>query len=281
MGLYLRPDSIDAALASLAERKLTLLAGGTDHFPARATQTPDEDILDLTRLPGLRGMARQADGWFLPCLTTWTDIAEAALPPQFDALRQAARQVGGAQVQNAGTVVGNICNASPAADGMPPLLALGAEVVLASRAGQRVLPLGAFVLGPRRTARRDDELVLGLRIPAAAASARSCFLKLGARAYLVISIAMVAAFAEFAADGRIARARVAVGACSPVAARLPGLEAALVGQFPATAHVEPEHLQPLSPIDDIRATAAYRRAAALELVRRAVMRLAVPRAAAA
>lgn len=281
MGLYLRPASLDTALAALAERRLTVLAGGTDHFPARVAHTPHEDILDISRLPGLRGIAQRDGHWWLPALTTWTDVIEAALPPQFDALTQAARQVGGVQIQNAGTLAGNICNASPAADGCPALLALEAEVVLASATGQRMLPLAAFLLGPRRTARRPDELLLGIRIPAAGDSARSCFLKLGARAYLVISIAMVAAVAELLPDGRIASAHIAVGACSPVAVRLPALEAALTGRFPDPALVLPEHLDVLTPIDDIRATAAYRRAAALELVLRAVAALAVPRAVAA
>jgi CO/xanthine dehydrogenase FAD-binding subunit len=185
------------------------------------------------------------------------------------------------QVQNVATVVGNVCNASPAADGIACLLALDASVELASASGRRVLPLPDFVLGPRRTARRSNELVLGLRIPLPAPSARASFEKLGARRYLVISIVMVAAVAELLADGRIARARVAVGACSPVALRLPALEAALAGQWPDPALVAPEHLAPLAPIGDIRAPAEYRRTAALELVRRSVAALGAAPAVAA
>lgn len=279
MGLYLTPTSLDAALAALAERPFAALAGGTDHFPARANATPDEDILDLSRLSGLRGIERCGASWWIGCLATWSDLIAADLPAQFDGLRQAARLVGGVQIQNAGTVVGNVCNASPAADGIPALLALDAAVELASRDGRRMLPLAEFVLGPRRTAQRPDELVLGLHVPAT--EARSVFLKLGGRAYLVISIAMVAATASLDAAGRIVAARVAVGACAPVARRLPALEAALVGQVPDPALARPEHLAPLTPIDDVRATASYRRAAALELVRRALAALAPARAAAA
>lgn len=280
MGLYLRPTSLDDALAALATRRLTVLAGGTDHFPTRAVHTPDEDILDITALPDLRGIVWRGDHWWLPCLATWTDLIRAGMPPAFDALTQAARQVGGVQVQNAGTIVGNLCNASPAADGIPSLLALDAEVELASATGRRVVPLDDFLLGPRRTARQDTELVLGLRIPGAPEGTRACFLKLGARRYLVISIAMVAAELHIM-GGRIARARIAVGACSPRALRLPALEAALLDQLPDPALVRPEHLEHLSPIDDIRATGAYRRDAALELVRRAVATLGAPQAVAA
>ena len=135
------------------------------------------------------------------------------------------------QIQNAGTIGGNLCNASPAADGVPPLLALDAEVELASAAGTRRLPLAAFLHGPRRTARRPDELLTAVLIPAAATEGRSAFLKLGARRYLVISIAMVAARLA-TADGRVTAAALAVGACGPVATRLPAVEAALVGHPP-------------------------------------------------
>ena len=245
MGRYLRPATLEGALALLAERMRTVLAGGTDHYPARVLHAPDEDILDISALSGLRAIERREDHWFLPCLATWSDLIAADLPAVFDGLRAAARQIGGRQVQNAATVLGNVCNASPAADGIPCLLALDAEVELAARAGRRVVPLAEFLRGPRQTARRADELALGLRIPAGGEAARSVFLKLGARRYLVISIVMVAAVAELDGVGRIARARIAVGACSPVARRLPALEAALAGQQPDPALVRPEHLAPL------------------------------------
>jgi CO/xanthine dehydrogenase FAD-binding subunit len=269
MGSYLRPTTLDEALAALAERPRVVLAGGTDHFPARAVSTPDEDILDVTALPGLRCITAHDDHWWLPCLATWTDVIEAGLPPQFDGLVQAARQVGGMQVQNVGTLVGNLCNASPAADGTPCLLALGAWVELASAAGTRRMAVEDFVLGARTTARRPDELVLGLRIPRQD-NARSSFLKLGARRYLVISIVMVAANILLGEDGRVAQARVAVGACSARPLRLSLLEAELVGRHPDAAVVRSDHLADLAPIDDMRATAAYRAMAALELVRRSI-----------
>jgi CO/xanthine dehydrogenase FAD-binding subunit len=281
MGQYLRPATPEGALALLAERTRTVLAGGTDHFPARVMDGPDEDILDISALPGLREITRRGAHVVVPALATWSDLIAAPLPAAFDGLRAAARQIGGVQIQNAATVLGNVCNASPAADGIPCLLALDAAVELASVGGRRMLPLADFLRGPRQTARRADELALALHIPAPATPARSVFLKLGARRYLVISIAMVAAVAELTADGRIARARIAVGACSPVARLLPALAADLAGQFPDPALVRADHLDPLAPIDDVRATAAYRRAAALELVRRAVGALSAAEALAA
>jgi len=268
---YLRPETIDDALAALATRKLTVIAGGTDIYPARVGRAFDDDVLDISRLSGLRGVEERRDGWAVGALTTWSDLLAADLPPLFDGLKLAAREVGGVQIQNAGTVAGNLCNASPAADGAPPLMTLGAEVVLRGKDGERVVALKDFILGNRRTARRSDELLVELRIPRPqAARARGHFLKLGARRYLVISIVMTAATIEVE-DDVVRSARVAVGACSEVATRLGDLEHALIGR-----HVDGElgmavtadHVGGLEPIDDVRATADYRRRAALVLLGR-------------
>jgi len=270
-----RPASVAEAARLLAGGGWRVLAGGTDVYPAHVGRPLAAPLLDITGIAALRGIRRTPEGWSIGAATTWTDVLRAELPPLFDALKQAAREVGGVQVQNTGTVAGNVCNASPAADGMPNLIALDAEVELASNAGRRTMPLASFVTGNRKTERRPDEIVTALLIPKPARPARSTFLKLGARKYLVISIVMVAAVVE--TDGeRIARARIAVGSCSAVAQRLAALEAALQGQTLASAAkaVTAAHLAPLAPIDDVRGTADYRRDAALTLVRRALKELA-------
>jgi CO/xanthine dehydrogenase FAD-binding subunit len=274
-GQYLRPERLEDAVAALRDGAWTLLAGGTDHYPARVTAQRTEDILDITGLAGLRGISDAGDHFRIGALTSWSDIAEGDLPPCFDGLRRAAREVGGMQIQNRATLAGNLCNASPAADGVPPLLTLDASVELASADGVRSLPLGEFILGNRRTARRPDELMTAILVPKPAHPARAAFLKLGARKYLVISITMVAGLLEVK-DGRVAAARIAVGACSAVAQRLPALEALLVGQAagPGLAGlVAQEHLAGLAPIDDIRADAGYRQDAALVLVKRCLAEL--------
>lgn len=278
MASYLRPNTLLDALAALRARPRTVLAGGTDHFPARVLLEPDEDVLDLTALHELRGIARTGGAWRLGALSTWSDLIAADMPPLFDGLCAAARQVGGWQIQNAGTLAGNICTASPAADGIPALLALDASVQLASSAGSRTLTLDAFVRGPRQTARQPDELVTAILVPDR--PARSVFHKLGARRYLVISITMVAVTLEQDAADRVTQARVAVGSCGPRAARLPGLEGALLGQAPHPGLVRLEHLAPLAPISDVRGPASYRLHATLELLRRALDGF-TPRSAAA
>lgn len=268
---YIRPTTLQATLDVLGGASCAIIAGGTDFYPSQMAPDMGGQVLDITALPGLRAIERTPSGWSIPCLTTWSDLMATPLPPLFDALRQAARQVGGVQIQNAGTLVGNVCNASPAADGVPCLLALGATVELASRRGSRVLPLQDFIIGPRHTALRREEVALRLHIPDCGGVSR--FEKLGARAYLVISIAMVAAWLRL--DGEvIADARVAVGACGPCAILLPELASALVGQHCASVNIKPEWLHALSPIDDVRAPAEYRLHAARTLIERAVRGLA-------
>lgn len=269
-----RPHTLHEALALLAAGAAWPLAGGTDIYPARAAALawlrPEAGaLLDLSGITGLDAIEATEAGWRIGALVTWSQLLAAPLPPAFDALKAAARQVGGVQVQNRGTLVGNLCNASPAADGVPPLLALDAKLELASPRGVRRLALPQFLLGNRRTALAPDELAVAIHVPRAAG--RSAFQKLGARSHLVISIVMVAAVVE-AEAGVLQRARIAVGACSPVAQLLPGLEATLAGVpvAEAVARVSPDHLAPLAPIDDLRASAAYRRHAALVLVRRAL-----------
>jgi len=287
---YLRPAELPTALEALAQgvaegRPRVVVAGATDHYPARVGRVADEDVLDISALSGLREIAAHDGGWWIGAGATWTDLVERPLPATFDGLRRAARAVGGLQIQNRATIVGNVCNASPAADGIPNLLALDAIVRLISVRGERRVPIGEFVTGNRTTVRAPDELVSGLFVPDQVGGspaepgtrATSTFLKLGARAYLVISIAMVAAVVVRDAGRRITAARLAVGACSPVARRIPDLEAELAGQRLQRGIgdiVRADHLGSLSPIDDVRGTAGYRREAALILVRRALEELA-------
>ena len=271
-----RPATLEEALALRAAGPARPLAGGTDIYPARAAAAAwlrpvEERLLDLTGIAGLDRIEAAAESWRIGACVTWAALRDAALPPAFDGLRATAATIGGVQVQNRGTVLGNLCNASPAADGAPPLLTLDAAIEIAGPQGIRRLPLAAFLLGNRRTALRQDELAIAIHIPTPPPEARSVFRKLGARSHLVISIAMVAVLAE-AKAGRIIQARLAVGACGPVAQRLPELEATLAGARidAAPGLISPAHLAALAPLDDLRASAAYRRQASLVLLRRAL-----------
>lgn len=269
---YAKPTMVDEALALLGEDRWRILAGGTDFYPAQGAKPFRDNILDINGLAALRGIEETDEYWRIGARTTWTDIVHQKLPAAFDALKAAAREVGSVQIQNVASVAGNLCNASPAADGVPALLALDADVELRSVKAVRYLPLGAFILGNRRTALEPGELVTAIRVPKRSATGTSAFVKLGARRYLVISIAMAAARLVIE-DGVVADAAIAVGACSAVARRLTGVEAALRGQPVSAALADAVLAAPideLSPIADVRGSAEYRGHAAREIVVRAV-----------
>lgn len=271
-GVYLRPRTLDEALIALAKDSMSVLAGGTDIYAARCGQAVTEPILDISAVAELRGLQDEQAQLRIGAATTWSDVVRASLPPQFLALQAAAREVGGIQVQNAGTIAGNICNASPAADGIPVLMAFDAQIELSSLAGKRTVPVTEFVLGSRKTVRRGDELVTAILIPKRH-HAGSRFLKLGHRRYLVISIAMVAAVIAADEAGVISYAGIAVGSCSAAAKRLRTLEQKLVGRHVSeslSGIATAEDLEELTPMNDVRGTAVYRRDAALTLVKRSI-----------
>ncbi len=270
--MFLRPTTLHEATQALAEGG-QVLAGGTDFFPALGNRPASGTIIDVSLVGELRGIHLSADHVRIGGATTWSEIVAAPLPPCFDALRAAAREIGAIQIQNRGTIAGNLCNASPAADGVPPLMILDAEVELTSASGTRRLLLQDFLVGNRKTQRRPEEIlssvIVSLRFPDTA----SVFRKLGARHYLVISIVMVAAMVVDDGNGCVGAARICVGSCSATAQRLRQLEDDLVGRplrSGLSSVVHDAHLSVLSPIDDVRATAAYRRDATLTLVRRAI-----------
>src|ERR1700728_4833985 len=225
--MYTRPSDLEDALGLLPEGA-RVVAGATDIFPGAGESPPRGDYVDVTNIAALRGVRLQGNAVRIGATTTWSDIVAADLPPAFDALKVAARDVGAVQIQNRGTIAGNLCNASPAADGAPPLLILDAEVELASRRGTRRLALDVFINGARGTLRAPDEVRPAIVPPPPASTMRSTFFKLGARRYLVISIVMVAVALDVV-EGIVSDARIAVGACSAGAQRMRQAERRLIG----------------------------------------------------
>lgn len=267
---YFTPSDLNDALDLMRSETPLVVAGGTDFFPSHGRAAITRPILDLSRVASLRGLGWEEDWLRIGATSTWTDVIRADLPPAFDALKAAAREVGSIQIQNAGTVAGNLCNASPAADGVPPLLCLDAEVTLTSSTGTRRMALEAFLKGPRQTALEPGEILSSLHIPRPAEHATSAFEKLGARTYLVISIAMTAVIIGLDNEGLIDEARIAVGSCAPVAKRLRALERDLIGQPPDAVRITPDHLAELAPITDVRADDIYRTEAVPHQISRAI-----------
>lgn len=262
---YRRPTSVTAVAELLDDDPEALVvAGGTDVYPATVGRTLEQNVIDLSAVDELRGIELRDEQWVFGACTTWTEIARSNLPEQFTALQQAAPQIGGLQVQNRGTLGGNLCTASPAGDSIPVLMALSARVELTGPNGTRNLALHDFITGYRATALDPGEFVSAIRVPAR--HGMSNFQKLGSRTHLVISIVMVAAHVE---PGPEPVARVAVGACSPVAVRLRGLEEQLRSDLSpdvAERYGYPE----LQPIDDVRASASYRVDVVAPLVARSI-----------
>lgn len=271
---YFAPVELEHALDVLRRSDASIVAGGTDFYPGLNGRKPPAVILDPTNIRELKGIAQTGTGWRIGAATTWSELIRTPLPRCFDGLKAAGREVGSIQIQNAGTIAGNLCNASPAADGVPPFLALDAEVEIASPSGVRQVPLASFVQGIRKVDLKPGELVAAVRIPSVPEHSASSFLKLGSRKYLVISIVMIAVVAWIDYRKVIEGMRIAVGACSPIAERLKKMEAKLIGMpaddVRAAVPISTEDLSNLAPIGDIRGTAEYRLAAAAELCRRGV-----------
>jgi len=260
-------------LSAHSEQDVSLLGGGTDFYPALGEKPMPERVLDVTRIAGLSSIQTTQNGWTIGATATWTDIIQAPLPPMFDGLKAAAREVGSVQIQNCATIGGNLCNASPAADGVPALLCLNAQVQLSSVDGVRTMALADFIRGPRTIDLRSNEILTGVLVPRINNAACSVFHKLGSRRYLVISIVMVSVVLAQDEQGVLTDVRIAVGSCSAVAQRLSVLEQALCGQSSRAdllSLVTPAMLSTLTPIDDVRGSAEYRRHAARQLVVRAV-----------
>jgi CO/xanthine dehydrogenase FAD-binding subunit len=276
--MYYRPTTIEDALDALSSSTAAVIAAGcTDLFPLTTAPQMTGHVLDVTGIKDMRGITDMGDIRRIGGATTWTDIVRADLPPAYDMLKLAAREIGSIQIQNVGTIAGNLCNASPAADSIPCLLALDASVELTSTAGRRQMLLSDFLLGPRKTMRQPDEIMTAIMIPKSAESGVSAFEKLGTRKYLIISIVMAAARMVIT-DNRITQAALSLGSCSPVAVRLHAVEQALIGteihpasglsasDLVAASDVEAV----INPIDDVRGSASYRIQAATTLLHAAI-----------
>ncbi len=257
-----RAHTLAEALAQRAAHpQATVLAGGTDLMVSLELGTVKPTaVIDLWACRELRGIT--GDGRTVGALTTWTDIARnAALP---DALRACARTVGAPQIQNRGTVGGNIVNASPAGDSLPMWLALDADFELASVRGTRRVAADDFWLGYRKTALAPDELLVHLHLHPHADD-RLHYRKVGTRMAQSISKVVLGGRLRVA-DGIVTEARVALGSVAPTPIRARHVEAALVGR-PIDAAAADAVIDDIAPIDDIRSTAEYRRTVARNVIR--------------
>ncbi len=272
---YLTPRRLDEALALLTPAAVPL-AGGTDLFlrMERRQALPDT-IMDLKRIPGLDEIAAAGDGLRIGALAVMETLAGApAVVGDYDALAEAARVVGSIQTRNRATVGGNLANASPAADTATPLIALGAAVEIAAAAGTREMPVEQLFQGPGRAAVGGDELLTAIHVPARPARSGSAFQRC-VRTAMDIALVNCAAFVRLDEDDpdTVAEARIALGAVGPTPLRSASAEQRLTGAR-LDEHVVEEAgecaASDARPIDDVRASADYRREMVRVLTRRAI-----------
>lgn len=274
--LFYSPETLQEALSLLAENRGRLLAGGTDVLPQmRDGRLPSRELIDITRLVDLRFIKEENGSIQIGSLTTFDDIVHAPLLiHEAAALVQAARLIGSPQIRNRGTLGGNIGNASPAGDTMPPLLVLNAKVHLVSTSGKRAIDLYDFLLGPGLTAIEAGELIHHISFKRIPEGTTTVFQRLGNRSGMAVSIASTAVAIKLDKNNILEDVRVALGAVSTTAIRCLHAEAVLLGQGLSDGIIRKAArvaAQECSPIDDVRASAAYRKHAVEQLVRRSLI----------
>ncbi len=285
---YLEPHSLDEALAMLAEHgdRARLVAGSTDFLVRWRTGVwRPETVVCMQHVPGLGDIAfNDDDGLILGALVTVEDIEGSdVIRNVYPALAAGATSFAGVQVRNLATVVGNICNASPAGDTLPALLAYETQCRIVGPGGERRLPLDEVFVGPGQTALAAGEIMTELRLPTPAPNTGGLYIKHSPRGAMDISAVGVASVVTLAGDGTCARARIALGAVAPTPMRANDAEGHLVGRQPDAANIaEAARIagQASRPIADVRSGAEYRREIAQVLTER-TLRYAVATAGAA
>ncbi len=273
---YLAPHSLAEALEMLAERPAAIpLAGGTDLLvQIKEGHRQAQTLLSLRRVPEVHKYTHNGKLVIGAATTVGKVAADAQNQKEYTALAMGASLIGSAQIRNMATVGGNLCNAAPSADTAPPLLVLGAEAVIADRKGERRLPLENFFLGPGQTALKPGELLKEIVLPIRPEHSGSFYLRHTPRSRMDIAVASVAASIELDQDDHILNAHLAMGAVAPIPMRASVAEALLMGRSPTSDLLRQAALmasQEAQPIDDLRASAEYRRHLVGVLAERAML----------
>ena len=256
----LSPRTLEEALRLKADRPAAVpIQGGTDVMvELNFDRARPEALLNLNEVPELRGWSRTNGQLWLGSGLTYAEAMEPPLAEALPALAEASRTVGGPQIRNRGTIGGNLGTASPAGDALPPLLVSGAEVKVGSVKGVREIPLQEFLVGPKRNALHDDELILGVDVGTGTSESRQTFMKIGPRNAMVIAVVSLAVRVD-------QELRAAFGSAGPV----PTLVRARLNELDTFPDKVAEAA---TPIDDVRGTARYRRHALRVLTKRALER---------
>ncbi len=271
-----QPSSLEEALDLMSRHRASMkvLAGGTDLVPKmRAGAIQVEHLISLNRLPGMNRISYlDDDGLVIGCGARLSEVgANAEVRRYYPALAHACSVMATTQIRNMGTVAGNLVNAAPSADTAAPLLAYKASVVLVERGGRRQVPLEKFFEGPGKCAIEHLELLEAIRVPVPLDRSGSCYERLSARSQVDIAGVGVAGFLALDMEGKILAARLALAAVAPTPVRCAECEALLTGHEPSPdliARAAAAAVRSARPIDDVRATAGYRRAMVHVLAKR-------------
>jgi CO/xanthine dehydrogenase FAD-binding subunit len=263
-----KPKDLSEALRYVREGGKPL-AGGTDLLVAvrKGTESPNL-LVYVGELPELRVLREEKEGLEVGAALTHAELLAHPATERFPILRSVLRTIGSPAIRAMGTLGGNIVTASPAGDSLVALYLLEARVRLVSEEGERELPIWEFIVGPRKTALRQGELVRSVFLPWLSGEPQSFFRKVGRRRALIIAIASLGALV-WVRDGRVERARLALGSVAPTVIRPKEVEEALVGR-PVSPEAWEDLVPRLSaathPISDLRASADYRRKVAGRLL---------------
>jgi carbon-monoxide dehydrogenase medium subunit len=275
---YLAPASIVDAVTALraSAGSARLMAGGTDLLvQMRGGRAKPLVVIDLKRIPGLIGIGGERGGFVIGAATSGAALGEhAALRAAWPGLVEAANLIGSTQVQGRASLGGNLCNASPAADSVPALIAAGAVCIIEGTGGSRELPVEQVQVGPGRTALAADEILVAFRLPARPARSSDAYLRLIPRTEMDIAVVGVGVNLTLDAGDVCTAARVSVGAVAPTCLLVEAAGAALVGttlDHGALAKMEAAVAAACKPISDKRGTAEYRTKVACVLARRAAL----------
>lgn len=272
------PEYLEALWPALEEPDTMVYAGGTDVLVRlRSGSGHPQQLICLDRLRELQGIEDHEDRVLIKAGTSHARIlADPIIRTRFPVLTRAVKSLGSPPIRNMGTIGGNICSASPAGDTLPPLYVLRGEVALRSRTADRRLPIGDFIKGPGQTAIRPDEILTGIWIPKNPQFNQQHYEKVGQRKALAISIVSLAALIDLNPAGIIEDIRLAWGSVGPTVVTAPEVEAILRGR-PLRLEVLKEAAEAtrraVSPINDVRASADYRREVAGNLLYRLSLRV--------
>lgn len=262
---YLRPETVEAAVAALTAPDARVLAGGTDLVPQlREGRRTPAHVVDLKRVAGMSAIDVLTDGSVtIGAAASATSIAaHPHIGKHFPAVAEACRLIGSWQIQNRATLAGNVCNAAPSADGVPPLICHAATARIAGPSGTREVLVEALFAGPGRTTLAASEIVTALHLPASGTRSASAYLRFTPRREMDIAIAGAGAWISLDGAGRIAQARIALASVAPTPIRAPSAEKVMIGQQPTRALFESAGQAASAdarPISDTRGTADYRR----------------------